>query len=140
MKKGQLLSQPLFYIFAIVVIGLILIFGFNYLNKVIKIGCEVEILDFNADLQTKISELYSLSYGSSYECALVQYSGQSENSCEFVLPQDIRGLCFVDTSKPYDTNEIKFLDVKNLVSALGSGANRNLFYSSAKSGSCKAEE
>jgi hypothetical protein len=55
MKKGQLLSQPFFYIFAIVVIGLILIFGFRYVNKLLETGCEVEILKFSSDVQKQVN-------------------------------------------------------------------------------------
>src|SRR3989338_5258726 len=36
MKRGQLLSQPFTYIFAILVIGMILIFGFSYVCSLVN--------------------------------------------------------------------------------------------------------
>ncbi len=139
MKKGQLLSQPFFYIFAIIVIGLILIFGFKYVNQLLNAGCQVEVLDFGNDVKAKVNELVSLSSGSSFECKLVSFSGQSENSCEFVIPNNIRGVCFVDTTKIYNADQIQFKDVKDIVVGLGKNANRNLFFSLAKGSDCKAE-
>ncbi|MBS3152622.1 hypothetical protein J4230_04390 [Candidatus Woesearchaeota archaeon] len=139
MKKGQLLSQPFFYIFAIIVIGLILIFGFTYVNKILKTGCQVEILSFVGDVQAKINEVYSLSYGSSFECFVVRSAGQSDSRCELVLPNNIRGACFVDTTKGYDADDIVFSDTKDLVVKLGASANKNLFFSTLKDSSCAAE-
>lgn len=139
MKKGQMLSQPFFYIFAIVVIGLILIFGFRYIGKILKTGCEIETLDFVSDVQTKVNELISLSYGSSFECSIVKASGQSESRCEFVVPDNVRGLCFVDTTKTFDEADIIFSDTKQIVTVLGSDTSRNLFFSTTKGRSCKAD-
>lgn len=139
MKRGQLLSQPFFYIFAIIVIGLILIFGFKYIGKILKTGCEVEVLDFVSDVQANVNELVALSYGSSFECSIVRASGQSDSRCEFVLPDNVRGICFVDTTKDYNPNDISFMDTKKLVVGLGRSANKNLFFSTTKGGSCQAE-
>lgn len=139
MKRGQLISQPFFYIFTIIVIGLLLVFGFKYAGKIMSTGCSVESLDFVNDIQSKVNEVYSLSYGSSFECSIVSASGQSDSRCELVLPNGVRGFCFVDTKKNYNENSIIFSDVKTIVTELGSGANKNLFFSSAKGSSCKAE-
>ena len=139
MKKGQLLSQPFFYIFAIVVMGLILIFGFTYVNKLLKTGCEVEILSFVSDVQAKVNEIYSLSYGSSFECSVVGTSGQSDSRCELVLPSNVAGICFVDTTKIYNQNDIILKDIKNLVVKLGANSNKNLFFSTSKGSSCIAQ-
>ena len=138
MKKGQLLSQPFIYIFAIIVIGLILIFGFRYVGKLLKVGCQVETLGFSQDIQAKVNELVSLSYGSSFECALVRASGQSGHDCEFVIPDNVAGICFVDTTKSYDEKQIPFKDAKEIIIGLGR-TNKNLFFSTKSSGSCKAE-
>jgi|SRR3989344_724674 len=127
MKRGQLLSQPFTYIFAILVIGMILIFGFRYVNKLLETGCQVEILDFSSDVQKKVNQLSSLSFGSSYECSLVNSPGQSGNKCEFIIPKGVKGICFVDTTKNFD--DIKYEDINTLVTKLGANSNRNLFFS-----------
>lgn len=139
MKKGQLLSQPFFYIFAIVVIGLILIFGFNYVSKLVNTGCQVQGLTFVNDIQAKVNEVYSLSYGSSYQCDVVNVAGQSNSRCQLVLPDNIKGFCFVDTTKTYNPQDIIFPEVKDIVVKLGTGANRNLFFSTTQGASCTAE-
>src|SRR3989338_7479185 len=137
MKRGQLLSQPFFYIFAIIVIGLILIFGFNYIAKILKTGCEVETLDFVGDVRAEVNQLRALSFGSSFECTFTSIGG-SENRCEFIFPSNVEGICFVDTTKS-QYEKIKFEDVKNIVMGLGPSANRNLFFSVEKSSSCRAD-
>lgn len=139
MKRGQLLSQPFFYIFAIIVIGLILVFGFKYVGKVLNTGCQVEVLDFTGDVQAKVNDLVALSYGSSFECSVVKGSGQSNSRCEFVLPDNVRGICFVDPTKTFNPNDIPFNDTRNLVVSLGRSANKNLFFSTTKGASCKTE-
>ena len=139
MKRGQLLSQPFFYIFAIVVIGLILLFGFRYAGKLFSASCEAEVLDFNSDVQKQVNQLSALSFGSSYECALVRASGQSDNRCEFVVPSGISGVCFVDTTKAYDPNDIKYEDLRTLITGLGASANRNLFHALSSSSNCNAD-
>lgn len=136
MKKGQMMSQPFYYIFAIIVIGLILIFGFKYAGKLFKVGCEVEVVDFVNDIKKEINELKTLSYGSSRECFVTKSSG--ENKCEFILPNDVEGICFIDTTKG-QFEDILFKDVKELVSNLGESANRNLFLSVRKGGNCEAD-
>jgi hypothetical protein len=128
-RQAQLMSQPFFYIFAVIVIALIFIFGFNYIEKILKLGCEVEVIDFNNDIQSKINEISSLSFGSSYECSLVTHPGQTESRCELVLPSNIKGICFVDTTKISIYESIKFADIKKIVELLGVNSNKNLFYS-----------
>ncbi|GEM_PF-2626259 len=139
MKKGQLLSQPFFYIFAIVTIGLLLVFGFNYVGKIMKTGCEVEGLDFNNKIQAKINELITLSAGSSFECAVTRASGTTKNSCELVLPDSALGVCFIDTDKGYQQNDISFKEIKTLVTALGRGAHKNMFFAPPPNAQCKSE-
>ncbi|MBI2148630.1 hypothetical protein HYU23_03035, partial [Candidatus Woesearchaeota archaeon] len=104
-----------------------------------KTGCQVETLDFVSGVQSKANELYSLSYGSSFECTLVRAAGQSESRCEFVMPNNLNGFCFVDTTKSFNPDDIKFQDVRTLVVGLGKSANKNLFFSTSKGDSCKAD-
>ncbi len=138
MKKGQLMSQPFFYIFTIVVIGLILVFGLYWIWRLFQTACDVEGLSFQTEIQNKVNNLNSLSAGSSFECSLSKYKN-SGGRCELTLPDGVNGICFVDVNN-YNPNDIKFADVKNLVTQLGVNANRNLFFSVNKnSNNCGVE-
>lgn len=139
MKKGQLLSQPFFYIFALIVIALLLIFGFTYIRKLMNTGCGVESISFISDIQTKVNEIYSLSYGSSYECALTRVAGKTNNKCEIVMPDNVDGICFVDTTKSYDPANIIFDEPKKLIVGLGVNANNNLYFQNSRNAACKSE-
>ena len=142
MKKGQLMSQPFFYIFAIVVIGLILVFGFNYINKLLKTSCDVEGLGFQTEIQSKVNELNSLSAGSSFECTLSRYKN-SGGRCDLTLPDNVNGICFIDTTKSYTLSDIKFNDVKDYFTKFGAAGvrnlNKNLFFSGNKNADCGGE-
>src|SRR3989338_695539 len=141
MKRGQLLSQPFFYIFAIIVIGLIFAFGFYYVNKVVKAGCEAEVLDFTSEFRKQVSEVASLGFGSSFECSVVRAAGQSESVCELILPQGVAGVCFADTTKGIVLNSnIKFDDVGRRIRGLGENAKKNAFFSKEKNSDCKAND
>jgi hypothetical protein len=45
-KRGQLLSQPFFYIFAVIVIGLTVLFGYPLIVKLLATECIVENNEF----------------------------------------------------------------------------------------------
>src|SRR3989344_303279 len=97
MKKGQLLSQPFMYIFAIIVIGLIFVFGFNLITKLKSTTCGVENVKFESDLKTEIERVHSAGFGGSSDlCALVTRAGASDAPCEIIIPSGIDGLCMID--------------------------------------------
>ncbi|MFH1637058.1 MAG: hypothetical protein ABIB71_01385 [Candidatus Woesearchaeota archaeon] len=65
MKKGQLMSQPFVYIFALIVGALILVYGISMVWDVINTAGTVEIGSFYARLDKKAAQYYSLTSGSS---------------------------------------------------------------------------
>ena len=121
MKKGQLFSQPFMYIFAIVVIALIFLFGFQMIGKLKSTTCSVENIKFITDLNNEIDRIYSQGFsGSSTLCSLVPRSRVSDSSCEIIIPQGLDGVCILDPTKSLDytnipfeefANDIKFLSV-----------------------------
>ena len=129
------MSQPFFYIFAIIVIGLILVFGFYYIDKLLKQGCEIETIDFVSSMQAKLNEYVNLGYGSSFECSFAQ---DSNSNCVLNLPSSVKGVCFIDMTKSFSANDIPFDDVKQFAK-LGGSAKRNVFFSTVNGASCKAE-
>lgn len=101
MKKAQLLSEPFTYIFALIVIAVIVGFGFYLVTKTTIFAGEVDIAKFKNDFSTKVQEINLLSPGSGelYEAS---------------VPAGIRGICFVDLTTGTNTlaSKIDFPDVK----------------------------
>lgn len=100
-KKAQLLSQPFTYIFAIVVIAMIVSFGFYMITRTTKVAESVDVLKFQKDFERKVNEISFLSPG----------SGDDVN---MAFPIGVRGICFVDM-KTVDASEIQFEDVKKSI-------------------------
>ena len=129
MKRGQLLSQPLFYVFAIIVIGMTLVFGFYMINKLLDTGCKVENVKFVADIRENVQEIYSVGFsGSSKKCLIS--SRASDSKCNILMPSGIKGMCFVDATK----GDYSGVDIKEIREELESleYKDRNLFFVSEK--------
>lgn len=134
-----MMSQPFYYIFAIVVIGLILILGFKYVKDIMSTSCKVENIDLIKDIQTEINEWKSLPSGSGVRCTFTKASG-TEYECEFVVSNNVNGVCFVDTSKGQASLITdKFIDIRDTVRLLGKETERNLFFSLNEKTDCKIE-
>ena len=112
------MSQPFVYIFAVLVIGLILVFGFGQVKKLLDFGNDVEDIKFQQDLQKLVDDTYTLAHGSS---ALIDRS-------KLVPPSSIRGLCFIDATRAVDVSKIPFRDVREEIEITGS-SRRNVFFS-----------
>lgn len=142
MERGQLMSQPFIYIFAIIVIGLIFVFGFRYIGKIMGAGCEVEVMDLVNDVQAEVNQLRALSFGSNTACTF-SYSSASDYECVLVVPSSVKSVCFVDAKRGQE-NQIteRFTTIKNFISEFGSaasGLNKNLFFGVSKDSSCEIE-
>lgn len=55
MKKSQLHAQVFIYIMAIIVVGLILLFGYKGIKSIVLKSCSVEEVDFNVGLERIIT-------------------------------------------------------------------------------------
>jgi len=111
MKKAQLLEQPFIYIFAIVVIGFILIFGFMMVKKVTKLESDVEISTFFIQMEKQIDKYYNLDKG-------------SRGVIELITPPGIAYACFVNKDADYSKIAKKSNEIRTLVEA---GSDKNLF-------------
>ncbi len=81
-KKAQIQSQIFIYIFAIIVVSLILIIGAKAIFSVKKDTDKISFVNFQTDLKAKAASAAS-EYGS------VQKG-------EFYLPKDVKQVCFVN--------------------------------------------
>jgi hypothetical protein len=100
MKKAQLLSQPFTYIFMLIVIAMIVGFGFYLITKTTIFAGQVDVAKFKNDLSKKVQEINLLSPGSG-------------ELYETNVPAGIRGICFLDLTKDSNiASKISFVDVK----------------------------
>jgi len=64
-KRGQLLSEPFVFVFALIVGAMILIWGTNYVLKLNEVGESVELTSFVSKLRKDVESFYYLDEGSS---------------------------------------------------------------------------
>ena len=86
-KKGQL-DQPFLYIFAIVVIAFILLFGLKYIGKTEELAEKAAYTQFKADFQDATFRVYNKNPGT-----LLTFSPASTNK-PLKLPAAIKDVCF----------------------------------------------
>ena len=92
LKRGQILSQPFVYIFAIIVIAFILLFGIRSVIDIIKIGNLVETKTLINKIEKQIDSCYNLDKGS---------------TCSFedvVISRNIKEICFVNSEENVNFN------------------------------------
>ncbi|MDD5253778.1 MAG: M64 family metallopeptidase [Candidatus Nanoarchaeia archaeon] len=85
MKRGQI-SQVFIYLFALLIIVFVLIFGFSLFSKSKQYGESVDIQNFVSTLSSKIESLNQLEEG-------------SEQTFLYLLPSTIDKICFADSSE-----------------------------------------
>lgn len=106
MKKAQLMSQPFYYIFIIIVIALIFLFGFNVITKLQYTQEKSKSILFKTDFQQAVNNVYSQNPGTKLFFSLQ-------------LPKDSKEICFqrfLTYSKvSSDSRYFQSFDVNNLV-------------------------
>jgi hypothetical protein len=91
MKKGQILGQPIMYIFYAIVAVLILGFGIKMAVDLSLFGGDITMKSFKEDINKKANAVYSDSYGSVVSLADIK------------VPDKVHELCFLDSSE-FDIN------------------------------------
>lgn len=82
-KKSQIQSQIFIYVFAVIVVSLILIFGVKAIFSVKKDTDNIAIVNFQTDLKTIVASVAS-EYG-------------SIQKAELILPKEFKQVCFTDS-------------------------------------------
>ena len=108
MKKAQLMSQPFYYIFIVIVIALVLIFGFNLINKLQNTQEKAKFIQFKTDFNQDINNVYLQNPG-------------SRSSFSLLLPEDVKQVCFktnnlITKISSSESNYFQSFNVDNLVS------------------------
>ena len=102
MKKGELLSQPFTYIFALILIGLLFFFGYKAINSFQEKAQLVELANFVNDLKSNVKTYYNFDTGSSKQLSLS-------------LPKKVKKICFTNLGEIPSTTDpdLKLLLNKN---------------------------
>src|SRR3989344_6662430 len=135
MKNGQMLSQPFTYIFAIVIIALIFLFGFQMIGKLKSTTCNVDNIKFISSMENEIERVYSQGFvGSSNLCALVPRVRASDAPCEIIMPTGIEGICLLYSSMPIEENKIPFKKFADDFRLIQGQTEKNLYFISQDQG------
>ena len=91
-KKGLVVGQVFVFIIAVVVFGLVLLFGYKMVGWFIDKGDDVQFYQFKTDLETAFQRIYT-EYG-------------SVRILTFHLPTKYKEICFIDLNKnPLDSQD-----------------------------------
>lgn len=102
MKKGELLSQPFTYIFALVLMGILFFFGYKAITGFQEKAELVELTNFVNDLKYNIKTYYNFDIGSSKQLNLN-------------IPKKVKRICFTNLDENTATTDscLKLLINKN---------------------------
>jgi len=76
-------------IFAAIMIGFLLFFGFKYINEMFSVNCDAILGDQLIKFREHVSKTFQLSLGASQEFA-------------FIVPSCLEKVCFVDPESPHN--------------------------------------
>ena len=82
------MSQVFYYIFAIVLISFILLFGYQQIIRLQNLNEQAKFVQFKADFQGAVSNIYYKNPGS-----IINYAFNSANK-PLILPKDAKKICF----------------------------------------------
>ena len=96
MKKRGVIGQPFIYIFAVIVIALVFMFGFKMITKLGDLNQQTVFLTFKSDLRKNVDEVYYKNVGT-----VLVFSKDSRNK-PLLLPKEVEEVCFEDSNvTPY---------------------------------------
>lgn len=113
MKKGQIMGQPIIYLFYAIVGAMILFFGINVIMGLQETGEDVQYASFIGDLKTSIRSVYSDASGSTYGLE------------EITVPSGIDEICFVGV---YDSTVVNGAELDSRIQLIEDSGEANLFF------------
>lgn len=116
MKKGQI-ELAFRYIFGIIVLAVVIFFGFKAVNYLTSLGEQAELQTFKIDVQKKIDSVYSRTL-------------MSNELAKLRTPKSIVGICFIDFSKPREI--VKYKDIEELAAEIQSNEIKIFFSGKAE--------
>jgi len=115
MKKGQLMSQPIIYLFYALVAAMILIFGIKVIVGIKDNSERVEFESFFNDLKSEVNKVYQDSYGSRLSLD------------KLTVPKKIDEICFVGEK---ELDKVRDEDLRELIRLDNDG--NNVFFAGIK--------
>lgn len=103
MKKRGIIGQPFIYIFMVIVIAFIFLFGFRMITKLGDLNEKTIYLTFKSDFEESVDGLYYKNAGS-----VLVFSKDSRNK-PLMLPKDVEEVCFENSKVkllPWDSFEV----------------------------------
>ena len=90
-KKGEIAGEVIIYILAVIIFGLIILFGYSEISKLMQKQKDIDLINFEKELKNVVEELSS-SYG----------DVKDFRNAPLKVPGDYNKLCFIDLSKDAD--------------------------------------
>jgi len=113
MTRAQLAAQPFILLFALITIGLIVIFGTNMIGKVANFAQAVDTINVKKQIENNVENIYNA-------------APRSNKQLTLNVPTAIEGICFIDTTKPQE-QEIPFEQIREEIKVLEQ-TNDNVFF------------
>ena len=106
--KAQISGQIFIYVLAIIIAGLILLYGYRAIGTITKTGEEVALIDFKNQLEGDIEKL-ATDYG-------------AIKTKSYILPSGTETICFVDSDAKTTATDYQIIN-----DIVASGARQNIF-------------
>ncbi|GIU69233.1 MAG: hypothetical protein KatS3mg002_0469 [Candidatus Woesearchaeota archaeon] len=116
-KKGQVIGQIFIFIMAALIIGVIVLIGYNAISKTLSKGCQVEQLSFKTKLESLIEQYNG--YGTIKKQSLIA-------PCEYEI------VCFVDVTEIGKSNPLPLCNDNIIKKSVKDGDLKNIFVSNQK--------
>lgn len=116
-KKGQIVGQVFIFIMAALIIGVIVLIGYNAISKTLSKSCQIEQISFKTKLESLIDR--SNGYGSVTKQSLI-------------APCQYETVCFVDATEIGTTNPLNTCTNKVIQRSVADGDLKNIFVSTSK--------
>ncbi|MBS3107478.1 hypothetical protein J4468_01050 [Candidatus Woesearchaeota archaeon] len=110
-KRGQLLGMPLVYIFAIIVAGMILLWGGSQIVKYLQFAECVKIQDFNNKLDNDVKSMLRMDTG-------------SRQGYKTSLTSKVNMICFYNSENPINNNHYLVQEYKTVIQ----NGRKNVYY------------
>lgn len=116
-KKGQIIGQVFIFIMAALIIGVIVLIGYNAISKTLSKSCQIEQISFKTKLESLIDR--SNGYGSVTKQSLI-------------APCQYETVCFVDATEIGTANALDACPNKIIQRSVIDGDLKNIFVSTSK--------
>lgn len=116
-KKGQIVGQVFIFIMVAIIIGVIVLIGYNAISKTLSKSCQIEQISF----KTKIESLIERSNG---------YGSVTRQS--IIAPCQYETVCFVDATEIGTANALNECENKIIQRSVVDGELKNIFVSTSK--------